>query len=388
MENQKLVAAQIGCGAFARAQHLPNLTERGDVRVKYCCDVNLDNAKSAAAKFGAEQAITDFNVAINDPEVDFLMLATPHDLHLPIIRAAAAKGIHVFCEKPMAMESEEAWEIIRAVKHGNIKLCVDLNRRMAPSLQALRQRVLEQKANPRHNPWRYIELDREPFFEETRTNFLIRVQDESSSYRMIHLDPVHGGGVIIGECVHWLDLACWFFAPQVPVEITAWGSTRLSHGVNLKFSEGDAATIIFDACGTFDFPKEIYEVTSNAALFRNLFFVENDYYGIPGVSKEFFPLQRGGDLGNGGFNAFMKMCDERNAAAGSNLKSNYENLMVDKGHRAMLDGFIKSIKENTPSPCDEYAGLTATLLAKLAIQSIRLKRSLPVLPEDLRPSVL
>ena len=391
MAEKKLVVAQIGCGAFAQSQHLPNVTSRSDLRLKYCCDVNLENAENAAQKFGAEKALQNYQDALNDSEVDFVMVATPHDLHLPIIQSAAEKGIHVFCEKPMAMEIPEAWEIIRAVKHGNIKLCVDLNRRMAPSMHALKKQVLAQQADPKHNVWRYIETDRDEFPEEKRTNLLVRIQDESSSYRMIHMDPQHGGGSIIGESVHWLDLACWFFAPQVPVEINAWGSSRMSHGINLVFSSGDSATIIFDVCGTFDYPKEMFEVTSRASLFRNMFFVENRYYGIPGVSSEKFPLQRDGFkdvVKEEGFDAFMKKCDLLHQQAGNNVKYTSGDLVVDKGHQAMLAGFVEAIKNNTPSPCDEYAGLQSTLLAKLAIESIRLKRALPVLQEEWMPGII
>ena len=391
MKDNKLVVAQIGCGAFARSQHLPNITAHKDLYLKYCCDVNIDSARSAAEKFGAWQALSDFREALEDSEVDMISVATPHDLHLPVIRAAAEKGIHVFCEKPMAMDVSEAWEIIRAVKHGGIKLCVDLNRRMAPSMHALKRQVAAQQANPKHSPWRYVEIDREQFPEEKRTNLLVRVQDESSSYRLIHMDPARGGGSIIGESVHWLDLACWFFAPQTPVEINAWGSTRMTHGINLTFSSGDNATIIFDVCGTFDYPKEMFEVTSNAALFRNMFFVENRYYGIPGAENEVFPLQRDGykdEVPAEGFDAFMKKCDLQHQQAGDNIKFAAKELVVDKGHTAMLDGFVKAILNNTSSPCDEYAGLQSTMLAKLAIESIRLKRALPVLIEEFRPAIM
>ena len=50
-------------------------------------------------------------------------------------------------------------------------------------------------------------------------------------------------------------------------------------------------TLDFSCSGTFDFPKELYEVTDNAALFRSLHFVENDYYGMPENEPEYFGLQ-------------------------------------------------------------------------------------------------
>ncbi len=91
---------------------------------------------------------------IRDPEVDFIKVATSHEAHLPIIEAATRAGKHIFCEKPMAMNDVEGYKIIDLVQKSGVKFCVDLNRRMAPALQALRTRFLKQMAKPEHNPWR------------------------------------------------------------------------------------------------------------------------------------------------------------------------------------------------------------------------------------------
>ncbi len=385
MRDGKLVMGQIGCGGFARDQDLPNLTARGDVVVKYCCDPDAASAEWAAKTYGAERAVGDYGVVVDDPEVDFLKVSTPHDMHKPIALAAAAAGKHVFCEKPMAMSLEDCWEIVRAVQRGGIRFCVDMNRRMAPAMQALRARVRAQAESPRHSPWRYVEKVREPMFEETCTNLLVRIQDESSSYRLVHLDPAHGGGQVIGESVHWLDLACWFFAPARPVEITGWGSARLSHGINVRFSDGNAATIVFDVCGTFDYPKEMYEVTGNAALFRSMFFVENRYYGMDGEERETFPLQADAyaDRVRGeGFDAFMEKSRIRQRDAAGGIKASWGALVVDKGHRAMLGGFVEAVKTGGRTPCDELAGMRAVLLSNLAVQAIRERRAVAV-PVDL-----
>ena len=391
MRGNKLVGAQIGCGAFANSQHLPLMASMDDICIKYCCDPILQSAQDAARRFGAEQSVSDYGQIIHDAELDFITVATPHEMHLPIVRAAAANGKHVFCEKPMALSIEESNEIIRAVKHGGIKMCVDLNRRMAPSMVALKKRFLEQLANPRHNSWRYVETEREELPEEKTSHFLIRIQDESSSYRMIHMDPAHGGGCILGESVHWLDLSCWLFAPARPVEITAWGNVRMNHGIFLKFDNGNSATIDFSSCGTFDYPKELYEITSRAALFRSLFFVENRYYGIPGFDRETFPLQADDfkeTIPQEGFEAYMAKNIARNQNAGCNIRNDKRLLIVDKGHRNMMQGFFDAIRNNTSTPCDEYCGLQATLLAQLAIQSIKCRTTLPILEEELRPAIL
>lgn len=384
---KKLVAAQIGCGKFAWSQDLPNLTSNKQISLKWACDISSDNAEKAAEHFGIPHISTDFQEAINDPEVDFVKVATNHDAHLPVIEAAAKAGKHVFCEKPMAMTDVEGYKIIRAVRQGGIKLCVDLNRRMSPALQALRKRFLEQAANPRHNPWRYVEGgQRAQLPEENLPHLAIRIQDESSSYSLVHLNPLTGGGEIIGESVHWLDLACWFFAPALPVEITAWGSSRLSHGINLRFDSGASMTLDFSCSGTFDYPKEQFELTHNAALFRSLNFVENAYYGIPGLEKEYFPLQRGPQV-HGQDDLIAKYYERVRNSSNSKLLEYSEPMQPDKGHAAMLDGFVRAILDDAPSPCNEIDGFRATYLATRAIQALELKQTLPVPMEKITPCI-
>ena len=360
------------------------MTRHPGVNLKWACDVNLENARNAAAQFGVPNVTADFMEVVNDPEVDMIKIATTHEAHLPIIEAAAKAGKHIFCEKPMAMYDKEAYLIMRAVRRNHVKLCVDLNRRMSPALQALRRKWLAQAENPKHNPWRYMEKQRELLPEENRAHLLIRIQDESSSYGLGHLDPLSGGGEIIGESVHWLDTACWFFAPQLPCEITAWGSSRLSHGIHLRFDGGASMTLDFSCSGTFDFPKELYEVTHNAALFRSLHFLENNYYGIPGAESEYFPLQCDPYPEKGsGFAAFQEKY-RMNVEGSDNAKKREQNspLIVDKGHLSMLNSFIQAICNDTPSPCDELAGFRATYLAQKAIEALEMKRTWICSPKD------
>ena len=380
MKKDVLRVAQIGCGAFATGQDLPNFQADERLECVWCCDVDEERAREVAADFGVPNTTTDFMECINDPQVDFLKIATSHEVHLPIIEAAAAAGKHVFCEKPMALELTESLKIIRAVRRSGIKLCVDLNRRMSPALRALRKCWRRHVSNPTHQPWRFVEMERELFPEEQRTQFLIRVQDDSLSYRIQHFDPLKGGGEILGETVHWLDVACWLYLPQIPVEIQAWGSSRFSHGIHLTFSEGDTATITFSCGGTFDYPKEMYEIASAGALFRSECFVENQYYGIPGLDKETFPLQRDclPEVGTeGGLSGYMEKYFARVKGL-SNSKAGHGELGVNKGHWEMLDGFVTAILEDAPSPCDEMAGYLSTYLALLAIQSIETRQALPV----------
>lgn len=390
MKDGKLIVGQIGCGAFAEGQDFLNFGKNQKTEIKWCCDISKERAVEMSKMFNIPKTTTDYMDVINDPEVDMIKICTSHDVHLPIIEAAAKNGKHIFCEKPMAMETGESLKIISAVKRGGVKLCIDTNRRMAPSLHSLRNKWLEHKKNPSHKPWRYTETSRDMLPEEKETQLLIRIQDESLSYRMIHLDPLKGGGLLIGESVHWLDLACWFFAPEMPAEITAWGSSRLSHGINIRFTNGDNATILFNCGGSFDYPKELFEVTHNGALFRNRFFVENNYYGIDDDATETFKLQHDclPTIGTeNGFDGYMKKYQHR-VKNTINSKDGSDTLAVDKGHENMLNSFIDAILNDTQSPCDEFAGFSSVYLAKLATKSIELGTTLPVPKEQISPSVV
>mgnify|MGYP003746690409 CR=1 FL=1 len=103
-----------------------------------------------------------------------------------------------------------------------------------------------------------------------------------------------------------------------------------------------------------------------------------------------FPMQAyTGSIREEGFDAYMKKYHERVSLSQANLKTreNTEPFLVDKGHRAMLDAFVRSIREDTPSPCDELAGFTSVYLARRAIESIELRQTLPIPVEKITPCI-
>ncbi|MCX7918210.1 MAG: Gfo/Idh/MocA family oxidoreductase [bacterium] len=381
MVNHKFVVGQIGCGAFAREQHGPNCLRNPHIaKIKWACDISHKNAIAYAERFNVEKVTDSFQEVTTDPEVDIICIATPHDGRVEIIQSATNHGKHIFCEKPMALHEKECYEIIKAVRKGGKKFCVDYMRRKAPAVLALKREWLNHIKKPKHQPWRYIESKRDKLLEETVSDFLVRVQDESSTYRMIHLDPYSGGGLIIGEAGHWLDLACWLFDQDRPIEIRAWGSARMRYGIYLTFQSGNSATIIYTPNGTFDYPKEMFEIAADGALFRMEFYVENQYFGRPGEQRELFPLERDPfpNIGTqGGFQGYLEKYRYR-VQTSQNAKQDWGSLMVDHGYQGMFDGFIDSIIHNTPEPCDVVAGYRATLLCNLAIQSIHLNQPLPI----------
>lgn len=124
----KTTIAIIGCGRIAQNAHLPALTKMEDVRIKYACDILPEKAQAAKEKYPAiEQAITDYKVALADPEVEAVFVLTPNYAHYTIAMDALKAGKHVMCEKPItvsyALSAEMAEEAKKQGKLLNIGVC-------------------------------------------------------------------------------------------------------------------------------------------------------------------------------------------------------------------------------------------------------------------------
>ena len=120
--------AVIGCGRIAAARHFPALASIKDVRIKYACDIIPEKAEAIKEKYpDIEYAITDYNVALADPEVEAVWVLTPNYVHYTATMAALKAGKHVFCEKPitvnypLSLEMKEAAD--KAGKMLNIGVC-------------------------------------------------------------------------------------------------------------------------------------------------------------------------------------------------------------------------------------------------------------------------
>jgi predicted dehydrogenase len=376
-----LTAGLIGCGGFAHTQHLPNCEANPDITIKWACDINEEQAKKAQREYSIPCTTTSPEEVFNDAEVDVVILATWHAAHLPLIRAAAAKGKHILCEKPMSLAIDEGLEIVRIVQRHGVKLCVDHNRRCAPAIRALKRDYEAFRAVPTHQPWRWHGKPRPKFRDEVNPVMLVRVQDESSSHtNMAHKDPVHGGGAIIGESTHWYDLIAWMFPDDEPVSVMAWGARAFNHGVVIEFRSGALGELLFHTGGTFDYPKELYEITWNGGLFRSEFFVENNVYGVPQAGRTLFPLQRdpmpetGAEGGIAGYMAKVEVAQ----ADPDRYMERFPSITADKGHVGLLNEFVAALLNDTPTPCDEVDGFRAVYIANLAIESLRLHKPMPV----------
>ena len=213
----------IGCGKFALAQHLPNSVAAENIELCHCSSRSEQGRKNAE-KFGAKKITADYREVLNDPQVDMVILSVPHEWHMFYLEESIKSGKHVLCEKPMTMTMDEAYKVIKMVSGKGTKLCVDYNRRFSPAMIAMKKAYQAHRQKPQGQARVYTqEQNRQIWAEEHNSIVLIRVNDESLTYGGAHIDWKEGGGLIIGEGCHWLDLMCWLLDER-PARITAVGS--------------------------------------------------------------------------------------------------------------------------------------------------------------------
>ncbi|MBE6631776.1 MAG: Gfo/Idh/MocA family oxidoreductase [Ruminococcaceae bacterium] len=121
----------IGCGGIANGKHMPALKAANDCSMVAFCDIVVERAEKAAAQYGIEGAkvYEDYKELLKDPSIDVVHVCTPNRSHSFITVDALEAGKHVMCEKPMAINSEEAKKMIDAAKRTGKKLSIGYQNR-------------------------------------------------------------------------------------------------------------------------------------------------------------------------------------------------------------------------------------------------------------------
>ena len=101
---KQTVIAVIGCGRIAQNAHFPAFARMEEIRVKYACDLIREKAEEMQSRYAfVENVITDYRVALADPEVEAVFVLTPNYAHYTVTMDALKAGKHVFCEKPITV---------------------------------------------------------------------------------------------------------------------------------------------------------------------------------------------------------------------------------------------------------------------------------------------
>lgn len=243
-----LGAGVVGFGEYFRSVLLPLLARHPGFRLASVSSRNGLTVRSAVEKSGFARGTTDYRELVADPDVGVVFVATRHDQHYPIARAAVLAGKAVFVEKPMTMTAREGRLLADLVAERRALLTVGFNRRCSPHAVRLKE-LLSPIASPK--------------------TMLYRVDAGALPPDHWIRDPVEGGGRLVGEGVHFFDLLA-FLAGSPPARVTASspGGTSQDEAVaTVEFADGSVGTVVYTTGGRAKPGKERVEVFAGGATF-------------------------------------------------------------------------------------------------------------------------
>lgn len=311
----KGVVGWIGSGNFASRVLIPAFAKAGATMHTLASSGGV-SATVVGKREGFHRATTDADTLLSNEAIDTIVVTTRHDTHASWARRALETGKHVFVEKPLALDAEDVDRVEQTLGRSSALLCVGFNRRCAPMAvrahEALRARtgplVVDVLVNAGAIP---------------RDHWTQRVDE--------------GGGRIVGEAVHFIDLARFFVgAPISSVQVKTAGDARALDDVaslQLGFVDGSLASIRYLSNGHRGFPKERIELFADGGVIRIDNWRMMRGWGIAGVTTHLPHAQ-------------------------------------DKGHAALAAAFVRAVRGEggPPIPPDELLEVSrwAILAGKLA----------------------
>jgi polar amino acid transport system substrate-binding protein len=239
----------IGTGSFAQTFLLPQVARSGRARLESICTRSGLTAADAGRRFGFARAVSSPSEIMSDDSTDAVFIATRHDRHGPETLEALRAGKHVFVEKPLCLSRDELRAIAGAFLNSNEPpvLMVGFNRRFSKAAAAARR-----------------------FLEETGHPLVMNYTVAAGRIPVDHWtqDPVQGGGRILGEVCHFIDLM-QFVSGSEPVSVRAAALGRNDEAVPARdnsillfeFSNGSVGTVSYVADASKKVPKERFEAS-------------------------------------------------------------------------------------------------------------------------------
>lgn len=267
----------VGAGNFAQNFLLPVLKKNKSVCLHSVATSKGVTSTHVAKKFKFQSASAHARDVIEHPDIHCVFVATRHNLHAPYVVDALHARKAVFVEKPLAITPSELQAVVQAFKTHPGRVMVGFNRRFAPT-------VVEAKS----------------FFSRRIQPAVINYRVNAGFIPKEHWtqDPVEGGGRIIGEVCHFVDLIS-FLLNSVPIRVFAdvVSSTRDdvvakdNVHITLKYRDGSLANLSYIACGDKSFPKERLEMFAENAVaviddFRRVILTRNGRTKKFGGSKQ------------------------------------------------------------------------------------------------------
>ena len=314
IEPNKGLIGIIGAGNFTKMTMLPAL-KGTNANIKHIVSSGGLTSTALAKKYNISQSTTDYDIVLNDKDVSLIMITTRHNLHADMVIKALNKGKHVFVEKPLALNLKELNAIQKAYSISEGTLMVGFNRRFSPHVRKIKSLVGDAPMN------------------------IVATMNAGNIPPDVWVhDMFVGGGRIIGEACHYLDLIVFLSGSKIKsVCMNAMGVNPEDNTDNasilVKMENGSTGVINYFSNGAKSYVKERLEVFSQGKVLIMDNFIKTSGYGVKGFSK---------------------------------LKTK-----LDKGHKAQFSQIVEKIKQGTAEliPIEELINVTKASFA--AIKSLK-----------------
>ena len=345
----------LGCGNFPNTTLLPAMRKIEDLEFIAAYDPIGANAHHTTKKFGFKYASSNIQHILDDPGINVVAIATRHNQHAEQVIAGLKAGKHVFCEKPLCLNEGELEEIIKM--HGKPSPLSSPLERERSGVGDTGENQQEKNPSPlmgegEINPILMVGYNRRfsPMARELKSFFSKVLEPLAVNYRInageIPLkhwtqDHKEGGGRIIGEVCHFVDLIT-FLAGSRPMKVYARSLPNQGRYnddnviVTIEYHNGALGSISYMANGDRSYPKERVEVFGA---------------GHVGVLDDFRKLEM--------------------TANGRKKVRRAIIMRQDKGHMAEWQAFVHTIKAGLPSPIPFWEIVSASRVTFAILKSIR-----------------
>lgn len=223
--------AIIGCGTVINVLYVPALRKIADrCQIVAVVDKHITRANKIASVLGAKIVTADYKLILDKSKIDAAIVALPHFLHVPVTIDLLKAGINVLCEKPMALNIEEARKMAEIQKATGKILAIGLFRRFYPSVRMIKE-IIERNVFGTVRRFLWLEGEEKYSWPAQSTFFFDRKQA--------------GGGVLIDAGAHSIDQILWWFGDvkEFIYYDDSMGGVEANCELKLKMSNGAEGTV-------------------------------------------------------------------------------------------------------------------------------------------------
>ena len=250
---EKVRIGFIGAGQHAQGVLLPILKKMKNVELIGVATTTPAKATQIAKRWRFQYATTNPDKVIEDPDIDAIFIVTRHDTHAYYTVKALEAGKYVFVEKPLATTLEQLEQVKKTVEKHPGKLMVGFNRRYSPFIQEAKK-ILQKRTEP--------------------MTILMRINAGYTPQDHWIYDPKQGGGRIVSETCHFIDLALYLTVSQAR-EYCVFVSDRPkryhitdNHVITMIHDDGSLSTIVYTSQGTRTYPRETMEIYTSETVIK------------------------------------------------------------------------------------------------------------------------